>query len=122
LRQPALAPQLKRDPLGGGVTHPLAMTPEHHARITWSTEHVRRGLLAVNETIDPAWLEGARPTDDGWSLICIFDTPPREQGSPSSARVRWLMENAPHEWLKPGASLRLFERATMDAAKVEILD
>jgi hypothetical protein len=32
------------------------------------------------------------------------------------------MENAPHEWLKPGASLRLFERATMDAAKVEILD
>ncbi len=104
------------------MTYTIPMTPEHRARITWSTEHVRRGLLPVTQTIDPAWLEGGRLTDDGWSLICTFDTPPSEQGNPSAARVRWLMENAPHEWLKPGASLRLFERAAADSATVEILD
>jgi hypothetical protein len=99
------------------------MATQHHARITWSTEQVRRGLPAVAEMIDPAWLADATPTiDDGWSLVCRFDSPPREQGNPSLAQVNFLADEAPHDRLKPGSALRLFERGTGSYATVEILD
>jgi hypothetical protein len=54
--------------------------------------------------------------------MCEFDVPPSEQGDPSTARVQFMMEAAPHERLSPGTSLRLFERATLKHATVEILD
>jgi hypothetical protein len=96
---------------------------EHDALITWSSEFVRQGLPAITETIDPAWfadqpMEGA----EGWSLVCHFETPLSEQGSPSKARVRFWMDHAPHERLRPGTVLRLFERGSRRLARVEILD
>jgi hypothetical protein len=99
------------------------MRKVHAARIHWSTEQVRRGLPAVARTIDPAWLEAARPRiDEGWSLICEFERPPVEQGNPSVAQVHFLMNDAPLDWLRPGTWLRMFERATQQYARVEILD
>ena len=93
------------------------MDNEHRARITWSSEHVRLGLPTFSQTTDPSWLDGA---EEGWSLVCVFDRPPRVQGNPSVARVRFLMEEAPP--LTPGTTIQLFERATSQRATVEILE
>ena len=98
------------------------MAVEHPARITWSARHADVGLLAGAETIDPAWFSDATSkVDDGWSLACRFETPPRIQGNPSVGRVHFLVPDAPHEHLRAGTVLRLFERATGELATVEIL-
>jgi hypothetical protein len=72
-------------------------------------------------TTDPAWFTADPPQAEGWSLVCTFERSVREQGNPSAARVRFLMENAPDERLQPGVVLRLFERQTQAFATVEIL-
>src|SRR5687768_3221044 len=98
------------------------MAVEHPARITWSARHANVGLLTGAETIDPAWFSDATPkVDEGWSLVCQFETPPHIQGNPSVGRVRFLVPDAPHERLRVGTVLHLFERATGDLATVEIL-
>ena len=96
---------------------------EHQAQITWSGEQVRKGLPDIKETIDPSWLGSTvPPTAEGWSLSCRFDSPPSKQGNPSVGYVRFLVPEAPHAQLKPGAVLRLFERATLTYATVAILE
>ena len=95
---------------------------EHLARVTWSEQCVATGLPEVAETIDPAWL-GSHSTDvAGWSLICRFDPSPRAQGNPTKALVRFLAHDAPHEVLRPGMRLQMFERGTGRYAEVEILE
>ena len=75
------------------------------------------------QMIDPAWFDETAPgTAERWSLICEFDVAPSEQGDPSEARVKFLMPDAPHDRLCPGARLRLFERASGQYATVDILD
>jgi hypothetical protein len=99
------------------------LATEHRALITWSPEQVAQGLPATTETIDPAWFAGEPMENaEGWSLVCHFEPPVSEQGSPSSARVRFWMDHAPHERLRPGTVLRLFERGSRKLARVEILD
>jgi len=99
------------------------MKKEHRARVTFSPDQVKVGLPGVTKTTDPAWLEGtSRGRDEAWSLICQFDRPPQMQGNPSLATVQFLVPDAPHERLQPGAKLHLFERATQQLATVEILD
>ena len=96
---------------------------KRRARITWSPDQVRLGLPPISEIVDPCWLDDTVPvTREGWSLVCRFDPPPHEQGNPSTALVHFLVDNAPHERLRPGASLRLFERGTGAYANVEILE
>jgi hypothetical protein len=74
-------------------------------------------------TTDPAWLPGNEPgKGDAWSLKCRFDPPPSVQGNPSSAYVQFLVDEAPDEQLRPGVTLRMFERATQNLATVEIID
>ena len=97
------------------------MVLEHRARITWSAEQLQSGLPDVIETIDPAWFVAEASPTEGWSLICRFEQRVCEQGNPSAARVRFMMDGAPHERLKPGVVLRLFERGTQKFATVEIL-
>ena len=95
---------------------------EHQALITWSDEWVRRGLPKVDQTVDPAWFgdESTRERE-GWSLECRFDTVPSEQGNPSTARVQFRMDNAPHGRLAPGAVLLMFESGTGQDARVELV-
>lgn len=92
---------------------------EHIARISWSSEQVRRGLPAFTRTTDPAWFENA---DEGWHLVCRFHASPREQGTPSVAQVAFLEAHAPHARLVPGATLSLFERSTRQLATVVIVE
>ena len=100
-----------------------AMETAHSALIYWSAEQGRRGLPTTSRTVDPAWFEdGESGRQEGWSLVCEFDAPPSEQGDPSQARVRFLIPDAPHDRLRPGVRLRLFERASQQCATVEILD
>jgi len=93
---------------------------DHDARIHWSPEQLRLGLPNTLESVDPAWF----PDDasEGWSLVCRFSSPPSEQGSPSTATIRFLVDDAPHRRLRPGVVLRLFERASQRHAIVEVLD
>jgi hypothetical protein len=97
------------------------MPPEHRAQITWSDAQVRAGLPTFLETTDPAWFDGDPPDADGWSVVCRFTEPPRVQGNPTPAWVRLMMVHAPHERLRPGARLRLYERGTGERAALEIL-
>jgi hypothetical protein len=99
------------------------MPSERLARITWSRQRVQQGLPAAFETIDPAWF-GHRPAAEaeGWSLVCRYDEPPRVQGNPTRAWVRFLASGAPHDRLAPGAVLRMFEPGTGQLALVEVLD
>ena len=95
----------------------------HTARIHWSPELIKLGLPEFAQTIDPAWFTDARDSyKEGWSLVCDFDVAPARQGSPSTARVRFFVEQAPHDRLRPGVSLWMFERATQKHARVEIVD
>ena len=99
------------------------MRKAHAARIHWSDAQVERGLPIFERTIDPAWFTSpGRGSDEGWSLVCEFAAPPRLQGSPSSARVEFMVERAPHERLGAGTWLEMFERGTGHRARVEILD
>ena len=99
------------------------MTPERRARITWSPEPVAHGLPIWHCTIDPAWFEADPPGSEGWSLKCRFEAAPAEQGNPTLAWVAFLVEDAPHERLTPGARLRLFERnAAGSYAHVEVVE
>lgn len=99
------------------------MPEERLARITWSAQRVRQGLPAAYETVDPAWF-GRRPVtgEEGWSLVCRYDEPPRTQGNPTRAWVRFMAAGAPHERLAPGIVLRMFEPGTGQLALVEVLD
>src|SRR5215212_8857566 len=99
------------------------MSQERLARITWSTQRTRQGLPAAFETTDPAWFgRGPSADEEGWSLVCRYDEPPRVQGNPTRAWVRFLAAGAPHERLAPGTVLRMFEPGTGHVALVEILD
>jgi hypothetical protein len=100
------------------------MTGGHHsAHIRWSVAQERAGLPDISRTIDPAWFLDSGPgSEEGWSLMCEFADPPRVQGNPSSARVRFLVESAPADRLRPGVRLVMFERGTGERAEVEILE
>ena len=98
------------------------MAIEHRVKITWSEKLVRQGLPDVTQMIDPAILVGAPPGTDMWSLACRFDQSPAKQGSPSIAHVYFRFEEAPHEWLSPGARLEFFERWSCEHALVEVLE
>jgi hypothetical protein len=95
------------------------MSSEHHATIEWSAEQAGQGLPKILESIDPSWFN---PGEEAWSIVCQFEIPPSEQGNPSRAIVRFLMPEAPHQLLIPGARLHLFERATAKTALLTITD
>lgn len=95
------------------------MSSEHQAIVEWSAEQARVGLPKMVESVDPAWFA---PGDEAWSVVCQFAVPPNEQGNPSTAKVRFLMPEAPHQRLVPGATLHLFERATTQTALLTITD
>ena len=94
----------------------------HQASIRWSVAQQRQGLPTFMHTTDPTWrIDEVPKQDEGWSLMCNFESPPADKGNPSIARVRYLMPNAPHR-LGPGLRLQLYERGTGRYAEVEILD
>jgi len=98
------------------------MSAKHRARITWSPEQVRAGLPVFTKTTDPSWFLGEEAGAEGWSLVCHFSEPPRSQGNPSLAEVRFLMPEAPHGRLTPGTALELFEPATQRRARVDVIE
>jgi hypothetical protein len=99
------------------------MSREHHAEIRWTADLVETGLPTQLTITAPAWFWDDQPrTTEGWSLVCRFDSPPRDERIPSRAQVQFLMDSAPHDRLTPGTLLRLFESTTRQYATVEVLD
>lgn len=43
-----------------------------------------------------------------WSVVLEFDRSPAEQGSPTPARIRFLVDDAPDR-LKPGRTFEIYE-------------
>src|SRR5262245_534836 len=98
------------------------MPSAHLAEIEWSSDQVESGLPSFERSVDPAWFwEEAPRSTDGWSLVCEFIAPPSQQGNPSRASVHFAVDVAPHDRLRAGALLRMFERATRQYATVRIL-
>ncbi len=46
---------------------------------------------------------------EAWSIVLEFDQPPADQGNPSVATARFLVENAPVDRLQPGCAFELYE-------------
>ena len=92
----------------GGAEPPR--TPAVPASFYWSSARVGAGLPLEREVIGPAWLGPGRDgNEEGWSLVCTFDHPPAAQGNPSRGWIRYFLADAPHDALKSGAVLRLFD-------------
>lgn len=81
---------------------------------------MKYGLPASDRIVNPAWFLEA--SEEAWSLACRFDTSPLLQGNPSEASVQFLLDDAPHDRLRVGVVMCLFERMTRGHATVEILD
>jgi len=88
----------------------------HRARIHWSSEQLSRALRTITRNVDPARFMGVRPgAEDAWSFVCEFDVSPPLQGTPSSARIRFYVDEAPHDRLRPwGHALPLREGNTAE--------
>lgn len=66
--------------------------------------------------------DGGGWPDGAWSVELHFDEPPPEQGSPESrARVRFLVDDAPHERLHQGVVFGLYE-GPQKVADIEVVD
>jgi hypothetical protein len=95
----------------------------HTARIHWSAEQLRQGLPSSGRRTDPAWFTEPGPgSEEGWSLVCEFEPQSLSPDEPTIARVSFMVENAPHDRLRAGTRLQLFEQATRRRVLVEILD
>ncbi len=57
---------------------------------------------------------------EAWSIVLEFDVPPVDQGNPSMAKARFLVEPAPIDRLQPGRAFELYEGAKK-VAIVEII-
>jgi hypothetical protein len=64
--------------------------------------------------------DGAEWPDGAYSVVCAFAEPLSEHGSPIEAKVKFLVDNAPHERLAAGVKFRLYEGAH-EVARVEVL-
>ena len=95
--------------------------PRGDRQITWTSARVEAGLCPAEQRTVPSWFGGPK-TDEDWSLICNFDPAPSKQGNPTTARVSFLVDGAPHDRLAPGATHWLFEELGESYARVELLD
>jgi len=57
-----------------------------------------------------------------WTIDLGFDVPPSEQGNPSKGTARFSVQDAPHEWLKPGAAFDLHEEKFKSATVIIVSD
>ena len=60
-------------------------------------------------------------SQEAWSIVLEFEEPPSEQGSPSVAWARFLVDSAPVDRLKPGCAFDLYE-GIKRVASVEIIE
>jgi len=94
-----------------------------HTAIHWSAEQLKLGLPLSGRRTDPAWFTEPGPgSEEGWSLVCEFEALPASPDEPTIAQVSFMVENAPHDRLRAGTRLQLFEQATRRCVLVEILD
>ena len=98
----------------------------HDALIHWTPETVR-GKRELPPTLRYVGLsrfpEDVPGQDEAWSVVIRFDQPPPEQASrtTSRGRIQFLVDEAPHERLRPGAKFELYE-GPFHVANVEVLD
>lgn len=89
----------------------LATGPSGALRLPSGLQYIGIGRFADD---GPEWPDGA------FSVVCRFDTPPAEHGSPIQARVHFLVDQAPHERIAPGVRFEVYE-GLLRVAAVEVL-
>lgn len=95
------------------------------ALVTWvpTVEGGRSALPMAHQyaTVARFREDGARWSEEAWSVVLDFPVTPAEQGSPSVGEVRFLVDGAPHERLHVGNAFELFE-GPRRVAYVELID
>ena len=87
------------------------MKREVKVRLTWrGIRPARLGYPRGKEFAMPARFEhqGDDWTKNAWSVVVLASTPVAPD-STQDVRVRFLMDNAPHEWLLSGRRFELHE-------------
>ena len=104
---------------------PSKSPSDHPAIIEWLPTSAR-GTVTLPHSLSyvglsrfewdgPAWPDGA------FRVVCQFDVPPSERTTgKSEARVRFLVEDAPHYRLHAGTCFQLYEGLTA-VARIEVL-
>ena len=64
--------------------------------------------------------DGAQWPDGAYSVVCAFESPLSEHGTPIEAKVRFLADQAPHERLAAGVKFHLYE-GPHEVARIEVL-
>lgn len=100
------------------------MITDHLAIVTWLATGPS-GALHLPDSLQVIGIgrfadDGPEWPDGSWRVVCRFDTPPSEHGSPIQARVHFLMDQAPHERIAPGVRFDVCEGRQVVAA-VEVL-
>lgn len=54
-------------------------------------------------------IHGVPAEEDSWSVVLDFKETPRNQGYKSKAKVKFLVDEAPHDILKPGFKFTFFD-------------
>ena len=97
---------------------------EHLAIVTWLPTELREGgqlphsLQYTGISRFPS--DGSGWPDGSYSIVCRFSVPPSEHGTSSEAHVRFLVDDAPHHRLTPGARFELYE-GLLQVATVDVL-
>lgn len=87
--------------------------PEEGGRASLPTGKRYATISRFHEDAGTWWQEA-------WSIVLEFDEPPADQGNPSMARARFLVEKAPVDRLKPGRVFELYE-GKRKVATVEVV-
>jgi hypothetical protein len=79
--------------------------PQQPVQIRWTAETLRRGTPQEGFAT-PATFENRDESQSIWSLVIEPSGPVNADGT-QSARVQFLMDNAPHDWLESGQRFNL---------------
>lgn len=98
--------------------------PKFVARLEWTAERRRRSLPASPVYIHPARFRDGGPPwldDDTWSVACELPRALASEAPSALVTVGFQSGAAPHDRLRPGVSLWLYEGPEC-AARIEIIE
>ena len=99
------------------------MTIKKNVLVTWTGEKANN-LPNIKRYITVAKFEEDKTSweNEAWSIVLEFENSPNQQGNPSKASAKFLMEDAPVERLKKINSIfELYEGRTK-TAEVKIIE
>ncbi len=99
------------------------MNPSVQVNVYWENERANDLPRELRYTAI-AWFQENREILNSvtWTVDLEFEVPPCEQGNPSKGTARFSHDNAPHDWLRPGAQFDLHEEKFKSAVVYVLQD